>query len=226
MSKRNQIVGELEPLMTDKVIAEYEKLTTDGFLEDIFGAFLWTNPKLPKDLRRFLNSAFGKAILSKTEAARRFNSRLFRSRVNVKTKNEEDAGFFLLIGATHNIKHPLFRERISQAIAEDDASFFVDLGRVLKAKPFSLSKTEKALLVGWDKWVANVPALCFFTNSAVVDFLQIVTGNSQLSEGAVRKGRERLGLKGIPQGFQFVRGVERRGGKLFWTTRFSSCPRQ
>jgi hypothetical protein len=102
-----------------------------------------------------------------------------------------------------DLSAPWIRSRVETACRFNDQKFFKKLGRALTAPPTKTVgvKVDRLSLLLVRRWMpvttaaARAPGFCWFTDEALTDLCRIILGNNSLTLDAVRKTRQRLGLK-------------------------------
>lgn len=128
------------------------------------------------------------------------------------------------------LKKSLFREFVLDSIADalvaGEGKFLIRLGRTIQTagtgweKPRECDKLGDCLVRSWmpdpeKDW----PGLCNFTDSALVDYCIETLNDASLTEDAVTKKRQRLGLMKAPK--PSITRVRREKGKLVYDRRSS-----
>ena len=95
---------------------------------------------------------------------------------------------------------PVLLNAVTQAVHENDAHFFIQLGRRLSERPKPLEKETnlnplKTLMLGhWVRRNVSMLQFCYFTDQALADFLKEVAPNAGATFDGVRSTRKRLRL--------------------------------
>lgn len=130
-------------------------------------------------------------------------------------KLDADWFFWWGIGAAVNkdLNVIWVKNRVQKAIQENDREFFIRFGSKLKHKPRQIHLDKVALLLafGWKNGFGFIPPLNYFTDDALLDILQILTGNKSLTFAMLRKARQRLKLESKERK---IKGVKIQGDQF------------
>jgi hypothetical protein len=131
------------------------------------------------------------------------------------------------VKCNHTLTDPHTRAQVLTALDRNDLEFFRRLGRVLTGEPNIPQATalEKFLLDHWAERKDGLPELCILRPSGLLAVCQNRLRNTNLTEAAVTKERERLLLKPFKRGkisAFYIDGTlhfrDRQGRRLFFET--------
>lgn len=135
-----------------------------------------------------------------------------------KADHDPDWSFFNFAGdLIRNTKDEWIKSRLEKAIEQNDRKFFIRYGEALKKpeKISRLTRLEVSMVCFWARWAGDIPPLNYFTDTALLDVLKIMTGNVNLTFEHVRKTRQRLGLKTKTAKIKGVKNLIVNGKKCF-----------
>jgi len=114
----------------------------------------------------------------------------------VGINENDDLPFFMLLSTAKqtDLGVDFILKRIARATIENDSDFFIKFGKVLKLRP-QPDRIDFVLATMWNKRCGRIPQLSWFTDSALLEILVLITGNKKIKFDQIRKARQRLGLK-------------------------------
>ena len=104
---------------------------------------------------------------------------------------------FLYCRLEPTVEDPFIRLRIEEAARQNNTKFFVRLGESLKEGPIQpLDKLKLLLIYGWHVELGpGIPRFRHCTDNCISEFAEGFLARATVSEGTVKKARQRLGLR-------------------------------
>jgi hypothetical protein len=124
---------------------------------------------------------------------------------DVKRALETKVFYLLKMEKFRDLQHPDIERLMELARASGDKKFFVRLGRALQEQAkcgpedFDLDKLDFVLVEWWIKGPQGQLGLCRLTDEALTEFCVLALNQKNLTMAAVRKVRQRWGLKKGPK---------------------------
>ena len=128
-----------------------------------------------------------------------------------------DELIFLYCRLEPTVKDPFVRLRIEEAANQNNTEFFIRLGESLKEGPIQPLDLLKLLLIyGWHVRLApEIPLLRHCTDNCIYEFAEGFLARATVSPDAVKKARQRLGLRRASGGeiYHHAKRSKRNPGK-------------
>lgn len=160
-------------------------------------------PKELEEIRESARQAYSRLILDTGEWGRR---KKLLKKGECQTPELQMAVkllFSLEFDPIRNLSKFPIPKVVTEALARNDHSFFIRLGKTLAAKPLGLKQMRRIepprlavfLVRHWAEKRDNLPELYCLTQSSLLEVCKVALKNNRLTWDALVKWRQRLGLK-------------------------------